>query len=88
MRLFEPFRGVKNDGLEIGIDKGRDDGMIYSYRGMVWGVDLIHLVWVGVGIEKARGSRGLKICILRLFEPFRGVKDDGLEIGRDEGRDD
>ena len=29
--------------------------MIYSCRGMVWGVDWIHLVWVGVGIKKARG---------------------------------
>ena len=30
--------------------------MIYSCRGMVWRVNLIHLVWVGVDIKKARGS--------------------------------
>ena len=29
--------------------------MTFSCREMVWGVDLIHLVWVGVGIKKARG---------------------------------
>ena len=28
--------------------------MIYSCMGMVWGVDWIHLVWVGVSIKKAR----------------------------------
>ena len=30
--------------------------MIYSCRGMVWGVDWIHLDWVGVGKKKPGGS--------------------------------
>ena len=29
--------------------------MTFSRRGNVWGVDWVHLVWVGVGIKKARG---------------------------------
>ena len=29
--------------------------MIYSCMEMVWKVDWIHLVWVGVSIKKARG---------------------------------
>ena len=32
--------------------------MTFSCRGKVWGVDWIHLVWVGVGIKKARGVVG------------------------------
>ena len=28
--------------------------MIFSCRRELWGVDWIHLVWVGVGIKKAR----------------------------------
>ena len=32
--------------------------MIYSCMGMVWGVDWIHLGWVGVSIKKARGVIG------------------------------
>ena len=30
--------------------------MIYSCTGMMWRVDLIHLVRVGVDIKKSRGS--------------------------------
>ena len=30
--------------------------MIFSCGGMVWGVDWIHLVGVGVGITKTRGG--------------------------------
>ena len=30
--------------------------MIFSCGGMVWGVDWIHLVGVGVGIKKTRGG--------------------------------
>ena len=30
--------------------------MTFSCRGKVWGVDWIHLVWVGVGIKKAMGG--------------------------------
>ena len=29
--------------------------MTFLCRGMVWGVDWIHLVWVGAGIKKVRG---------------------------------
>ena len=29
--------------------------MIYSCIGMAWGVDWIHLVWLGVSIKKAKG---------------------------------
>ena len=29
--------------------------MTFSCRGEVWGVDWIHLVWVGVGIKKPGG---------------------------------
>ena len=30
--------------------------MTFSCRGEVWGGDWINLVWVGVGIKKARGG--------------------------------
>ena len=40
--------------------------MIFSYREMAWGVDLILLVWVGVGIKQTRGSKCLEICILKV----------------------
>ena len=33
--------------------------MIFLYRGMVWGVDPVHLVWVGDGIIKARGGQNV-----------------------------
>ena len=36
---------------------------IFSCEGMVCGVDWIHLVGVGVGMKKPRGSLGLEICI-------------------------
>ena len=29
--------------------------MIFSYQGVVWKIDWIHLVWVAVGIKKAKG---------------------------------
>ena len=32
--------------------------MIFSCRGMVWGVDWIHLIRVGVGIKKPSGVIG------------------------------
>ena len=32
--------------------------MTFSRRGNVCGVDWVHLVWVGVGIKKARGVVG------------------------------
>ena len=32
--------------------------MIFLYGGMVWGVELVPMVWVGGGIKKARGLTG------------------------------
>ena len=47
--------------------------MIYSCMGMVWGVDWIHLVWVGVSIKKARGVFGLeKMHIYTILAIQRG----------------
>ena len=37
--------------------------MLFLYGGMVWGVELVHIVRVENGIKKARGSLGLEICI-------------------------
>ena len=61
--------------------------MIFSCMGMVWGVDCIHLVGVGVGIKKPGGHWVWKYAFLLLFEPFRGVKDNGSEIEWGEGRE-
>ena len=56
--------------------------------GMVWGVDWIHLVGVGGGMKKPSGGHWVwKYAFLLLFEPFRGVKDKGSEIGWGEGRE-
>ena len=44
-------------------------------------VDQIHLVWVVVGIKKPGGSWVWKNACLILFQRFRGVKDEGSEIG-------
>ena len=56
--------------------------MTFLCEGMVWGVDWIHLV-VGRGwYEKTQGGHWVwKYAFLLLFEPFRGVKDKGSEIG-------
>ena len=52
------------------------------------GVDWIHLVGVGVGMKKPRGVIGTRnMHFLLQFEPFRGVKDKGSEIGWGEGRE-
>ena len=32
--------------------------MIFSHGWMVWGVELVHMVWVGGRIKKARGVIG------------------------------
>ena len=45
--------------------------MTFSCREMVWGVDWIHLVWVGVGIKKPGGSLGLEICMFDDSEASR-----------------
>ena len=36
--------------------------MTFLCRGMVWVVDWIHLVGMGVGIKKTRGSLYMKKC--------------------------
>ena len=41
----------------------------------------MEIIWVGVGIKKTGGLWGWKYAFLILFEPFRGVKDKGSEIG-------
>ena len=47
---------------------------------MVWGVELVHMVWVGGRIKKSQGGHWVwKYAFLILFEPFRGVKDKGSE---------
>ena len=54
----------------------------------MYGVAWIHLVGVGVGIRKKQGGYWVwKYAFLLLFEPFRGVKDEGSEIGWDGGRE-
>ena len=58
MLLFERFRGVKDNGSEIGWGGGREVYITFLCRGMVCGVDWIHLVGVGVGIRKPRGGIG------------------------------
>ena len=56
---------------------------------MVWVVDWIHLVGVGVRIQKPRGGHWIwKNALLLLFERFRGVKDKGSEIWWGGGRKD
>ena len=31
----------------------------FLYEGMVWGVDPVHLVWVGGGIKKSQGGQNV-----------------------------
>ena len=50
---------------------------------MVWGVDLVHMVRVGGGIKKARGSLNLEICIFDTIIAVRRGQGKGL---RDWGR--
>ena len=59
MLLFERFRGVKDNGSEIGWGGGREVYITFLCREMVWGVDWIYLVGVGVGIRKLRGGGAL-----------------------------
>ena len=55
--------------------------MTFSRRENVWGVDWVHLVWVGVGIKKARGGSWVwKYAFSIQLEPL-GVKEKGSEIG-------
>ena len=60
--LSEQFRGVKDYDSEIGWGGGREVLMTFLCRGMVWGVDWIHLVGVGVGIKNPGGSLYMKKC--------------------------
>ena len=55
---------------------------------MACGVDWVHLVGVGVGIKKNQGCHWVwKYAFLLLFEPFRGVKANGSELGWGEERE-
>ena len=55
--------------------------MTFLCKGMS---SLVHLVGVGVGITQG-GHWFWKHALLLLFERFRGVKDNGSEIGWVEG---
>ena len=52
--------------------------MIHSYRGMVWGVDWIHLVCLGFGIKKPGESFGLKICMFDTILAIQRGQGQGL----------
>ena len=53
--------------------------MVFSCGGMVWGVDWIHLVEVGVGIKKTQGgSLGLKICMFDTILAIQRGQGQGL----------
>ena len=55
--------------------------MTFSRRGNVWGVDWIHLVWVGVGMKKARGGSWVwKYAFSIQLEPL-GVKEKPQRLG-------
>ena len=56
--------------------------MIYSCMGMVLGVDWIHLVWVGVSIEKARGVfESGKNAYLYYFSGSEGSRTRAQRLG-------
>ena len=53
----------------------------------MWGVDWIHLVWVGVGIKKARGvvgSGNMHLFSIQ-FEQFRGSRKRAQRLGEIRG---
>ena len=55
--------------------------MTFLCEGMVWGVDWLHLVWVGVGMKKPRGvigSENMHFCYN--LSHSEEVKDKGSEI--------
>ena len=52
--------------------------MIYSCRGMVWGVDCVHLVWVRVGIKKPGGSWIWTKCIFDTISAIQKGQGQGL----------
>ena len=50
--------------------------------GVVWGVDWIHLVWVGVSIKKARGVIGYgKNAYLYYFSDLEGSRSRAQRLG-------
>ena len=56
--------------------------MIYSCMGMVWGVDWIHLVWVGVSIKKPGGVTGYgKNAYLYYFSDSEGSRSRAQKLG-------
>ena len=76
------FRGVKDEGSEIGRDEGKEERMIYSCSGMVWGVDWIHMIWVGVDIKKARGSLDMEKMHVRYnFSDSEGLRTRAQRLG-------
>ena len=62
--------------------------MTFLCGGMVWGVDWIHLVEVGVGMKKPRGvigTRNMHFCYY--LSHSEGSRTMGSEIGWGEGRE-
>ena len=56
--------------------------MIYSSMGMVWGVDWIHFLWVGVSIKKARGVFACgKNAYLYYFSDSEGSRTRAQRLG-------
>ena len=60
--------------------------MIFSYKETVWGVDLVHMVWVGGGINKARGSTCQEICTFQAIITVRSGQGQRLRDWEDNGR--
>ena len=55
--------------------------MIYSCRGMVWGVDWIHLVGVGGGIKKPGGHWVWKYAFCYYLSHSEGSRTGGQRLG-------
>ena len=60
--------------------------MIYSCRGMVWGVDWIHLVGVGVGIKKTRGYWVWKYAFCYYLSHSEGSRTRAQKLSGMKGR--
>ena len=82
---FEQFRGSRKRAQRLGEIRG-ERIMTFSCRGKVWGVDWIHLVWVGVGIKKSQGGSWVwKYAFSIQFEQFRGSRKRAQRLGEIRG---
>ena len=60
MCIFETVRaiwGLKYKDSEIERDNGREERMIFLYRGWRWAVEMLHLVRVWGDTNKAKGVK-------------------------------